>query len=163
MINRVFGSGILAVCLASCHLIPRFTSGLSGRKPLHDAAAHGDKVRLEEILNSNGEPVDIRDPDGNTPLHVAADRDQAEAIRFLLSHGANINATNKLGMTPLMLAAKTGSLDAVKVLLKKGADTKRRDVRNRTATDWARANGHYSIAVKIEAASFRGRKSNVIQ
>jgi hypothetical protein len=61
------------------------------------------------------------------------------------------------------LAAKPGSLDAVKVLLKKGADTKRRDVRNRTATDWARADEYYSIAIKIEAASFRGRKANVIQ
>jgi hypothetical protein len=57
MINQVFTSGILAVFLVSCIFIPRFASELSGRKPLHDAAAHGDTVRLEEILNSGGAPV----------------------------------------------------------------------------------------------------------
>ena len=60
-----------------------------------------------------------RDARGNTPLHTAAFRNDAEAVEDLLARGADANATNHARATPLHYG--TGSERIVRALLQAGA------------------------------------------
>lgn len=62
------------------------------------------------------------DPDGTTPLHWAAHRDDVAAVERLLKTGADSNATNRYGVTPLSLACTNGDVRVVELLLDAGAD-----------------------------------------
>ena len=63
----------------------------------------------------------------NTPLHIAAYKNNVPIIDFLIKNGANINKKNKIGSTPLHLAALYDSFEAVETLLKNGADENAED------------------------------------
>jgi ankyrin repeat protein len=65
--------------------------------------------------------VDIRDDQGNTPLHVAARRGDVTAVRELLERGADANATNNAKATPLLYG--TGNDAIVRALLEHHAST----------------------------------------
>ena len=71
------------------------------------------------------QPVTIKRKEkheGWTPLHWAAAKGNAEAIRRLMAAGADVNAKTNGGWTPLHRAADLGQLAAIKVLLAAGAD-----------------------------------------
>ena len=44
----------------------------------------------------------------NTPLHIASERGDLEAVKILLHHGASGGAQNRKIKTPMHLAAVTG-------------------------------------------------------
>jgi len=48
-----------------------------------------DAERIKKLLEEGTDP-NIRDGDGNTPLHFAASKGCAEAARLLLEHGAEL-------------------------------------------------------------------------
>lgn len=48
------------------------------------------------------------DETGNTPLHIASERGDLEAVKILLHHGASGGAQNCKLKTPMHLAAVTG-------------------------------------------------------
>ena len=62
------------------------------------------------------------EPDGTTPLHWAARRDDAAAVEHLLKTGADANATNRYGVTSLSLACINGNARVIELLLEAGAD-----------------------------------------
>lgn len=62
-------------------------------------------VSLVEAFLEKGAIVTVRDENGNTPLHVAAQRSFAE---LLFEHGADVSARNAEGMTPLHAACEDG-------------------------------------------------------
>ena len=61
-------------------------------------------VRLAGLLLSKGANPNVRDADGNTPLHLAKD---GAAIAQLLRHGADVSVANKAGETPLSTQINT--------------------------------------------------------
>ncbi len=61
-------------------------------------------------------------PDGSTPLHLAAHHDDLAAVKALLAAGADAKATNRYGVTPLSLACVNGNATIVRALLDAGAD-----------------------------------------
>ena len=73
----------------------------------------GDMVRL---LHEHHADVDAVDSDGNTPLHVAAQRGNVAVLDVLLAFGANVYARNHSGKTPLHLAAAYSQRRAVRLL-----------------------------------------------
>ena len=48
--------------------------------------------------------MDLKNNDGNTPLHIAADVNEIEVAKCLIEHGAQIDMKNKDGETPFDLA-----------------------------------------------------------
>ena len=60
----------------------------------------------------------IGDFDGNTPLHVAAEKGDYKKVQFLLAHGADSQITNFRQLTPLAVARSTEVIN----ILKKGGD-----------------------------------------
>ena len=89
----------------------------------------------EEFLASLGAvSADALLPDGNRPLHVAAENtSEPELIEWLLKNGASSSAVGLEGLTPLMLAAAYNPNPAVaEALIRGGAALEARDTSGRT-------------------------------
>ncbi|XP_023390373.1 transient receptor potential cation channel subfamily A member 1 [Pteropus vampyrus] len=84
---------------------------------LHHAAEEGQVELMEMIVSDSPcEVLNVMDNYGNTPLHWAVVKNQAESVKFLLSKGANPNLQNNSMMAPLHLAVQGGHNEVVKVL-----------------------------------------------
>jgi hypothetical protein len=89
-------------------------------KQAQAAATLGDAWVLEEVY-MRGAPVHLADKTGFTPLHMAVNNNNFEAIMVLLNCGVDINATTTSGLTPLYLARAKGATEATKLLEEQGA------------------------------------------
>ena len=89
---------------------------------LPDAAMRGDLEAVRSLL-AEGVDVNAVQGDGNTALHWAAYRRNAELVRLLTDAGADTAAKTRIGdMTPLFMAAKVGDAEIMGLLLQAGAD-----------------------------------------
>jgi ankyrin repeat protein len=70
---------------------------------LLEAAAKGDITLVKELLDK-GAYVNVRDPEGRTPLTEAVWISNGELVRLLLERGANPNARKNDGASPLSIA-----------------------------------------------------------
>jgi ankyrin repeat protein len=98
------------------------------QQPLGDifpAVEIGDLAEIN-LLNGNGESLELRDPAGRTALFRAITSKQLDALGLLISLGANINAIDNQGFTPLHVAAQEGYREAAQVLIDRGADVSAR-------------------------------------
>lgn len=77
-----------------------------GETPLHWAAAYDGKLEILRWLLVNGAEVNAKMNDGETALHIAARRQDSDAMELLLDHGADIDAVNGAGETALFLVAR---------------------------------------------------------
>ena len=79
-------------------------------------------------------PMDIttRDPDGRTPLHLAAFYGYASTVHKLLEQQADINARDNSQRTPGHWSAYKGHLEVIKMLMEFGVDVNARDTEGRT-------------------------------
>ncbi len=84
-----------------------------------------------------------------TPLHLAAFRDQADAIKAFLKFGANPNVEDSFGLTPLHLVAMRGSssqnFEVAKLLEDHKAEFLRKSKEGKTAADVAGNNDHVEL------------------
>jgi ankyrin repeat protein len=72
-----------------------------GRNLLHIACERGAMKTLLLLLENGGSNlVNVPDKYRDTPLHIAAAKNQAEVVDELLMSGADILALNKHGKTP---------------------------------------------------------------
>ncbi len=62
---------------------------------------------IPALLLTNGAHINVRDYEGNTPLHYAAEAVRSNTVVLLLQHHAERAAKNKMGQTPLNLAYRT--------------------------------------------------------
>ena len=70
----------------------------------------------------HGLPVDVRDPDGNTALMLAAYHGHAGTVRRLLDLGADPDLRNQRDQSPVAGAIFKGEDEVVRLLLAAGAD-----------------------------------------
>ena len=93
---------------------------------------------------------------GWTPLHYAATGGHTEVIEYLLAQHAYIDAESPNQSTPLMMAAMYGGFDAVRLLLDAGADPTNRNSLGLTAVDFA-MRVQNDRAADLIAAAIRAR------
>ena len=74
-------------------------------------------VDCARLALQNGEAVDTRDLDGNTPLIRAAFLGNAAMTRLFIEHGADVNAANDLGWTALHFTAQEDGHAITQLLL----------------------------------------------
>ncbi len=122
------------------------------------AARAGREALVERLLekhahdeNSAFAAVLARDREGNTALHWAARKGNAQIVRRLLGAGAAADARNGELSTPLMWAARKGNLEAVSLLLEAGADVGAANKWRKTALENARFNQHDAVAELLQA------------
>ncbi len=84
-------------------------------------------LAIGKMLIEAGADVNRGDPDGDTPLHVAALGGSARFAAMLIAHGARVDARDSAGKTPLHDAAYATSPGVAAVLLAHGAQAMARD------------------------------------
>ena len=99
--------------------------------------------RLVDVENF----VDVKDNEGNTPLHLAANG-RLEVLRMLIANGADVNIKANDGRTPLIIATQNRSVEIVRLLIEHGADITAKD-----ELDWT-ALHHAVFAGAGEVAEF---------
>ena len=94
---------------------------------------------------------------GWTPLHYAASTGQVKMIALLLENHAYIDAESPNGSTPLMMASMYGSPEAVKLLLDEGADALLKNQQGLTALQFAQKASRLDAVELISEATRRQR------
>lgn len=121
-----------------------------GQTALHAAVASGQeacaRLLLETAAPSRSDAVisNHKDPNKETPLHVACRGGYSGIVDALLHHGADMRAVDKRGNTPLHGAAGGGHAGALASLLDAGGDgiLEEGNARGERALHVAAAAGH---------------------
>lgn len=99
--------------------------------PLQEATENLDMV---ELLVSHGADVNAKSSTGITPLHRAAQWNDAKVVEFLISKGADVNARTNDGRTPLNFAFGGGQKEVAGKYYQPNCETARDiDAMNRGA------------------------------
>uniref|UniRef100_A0AAY4A5T3 phospholipase A2 n=1 Tax=Denticeps clupeoides TaxID=299321 RepID=A0AAY4A5T3_9TELE len=109
-------------CLRHNFVLSEDEDGNPGRAPLHLACERGEVGCVRELLDECQVRTDIKDKNGDTPMHGAAKQDSSVIIEALCARlCAGINDVNKAGETPLHVACRLGKVESVRALLGGGA------------------------------------------
>jgi len=119
--------------------------------PLLDRAAAGLPAALPLLLRFGADLNGVNNR-GETAVFAAATGNKPEALAMLVVVGCGLDGVNAKGMTPLIRAAQVGAVDSVRWLLERTCRTDVRDVRGRSALDWARANRREAVVKLLEEA-----------
>ena len=121
-----------------------FAAGAS----LIDAIKSGDRAAALTMLQQKVD-VNAPEPNGTTPLHYAAYKEDVELVDRLLKAGAKPNVTNDFGSTPMAEAATVGNAAIIKLLLKAGADVNSPNREGQTALMAVARTGHVDAAAAL--------------
>ncbi|XP_067675639.1 uncharacterized protein [Haliotis asinina] len=118
-----------------------------------------DRSEVINILLERGADINVRDKDGNTCLHIAAESEGHIATigrlvehqintksNLLLERGLDVNVQNEHGVTPLMCAARQGNRAVVDLLINSGANVNVTDLCGQDCISHAKDHGHYDLA-----------------
>lgn len=126
--NDLYGIGMRFIIITSCLLailatpIAAQQAALTpAENALFEAAALG-KLDDAKRLVAEGVAVDTVEPEGRTPLMVAAFDGHRHVVSFLLVEGAEVNHKDVNGRTALMYASSGPFVETVEVLLDAGAE-----------------------------------------
>lgn len=97
--------------------------------------------------------VNTRGCTGDTPLKIAAVRQDVVATTDLLEAGADPNVQGEDGFTPLHWAATFGNVEIVRLLLAHGASPRFINDFGKTPVEIARTRGYSEIVVLLNEAN----------
>jgi ankyrin repeat protein len=122
--------------------------------PIIEAARRGDVELLREMI-ARGRNLEIRDPEGESALHRAAEGGHVEAARALLEAGLEPDLEGREAATPLLRATASraeGSEAVIALLLEAGADPHRRDEFSAGVIDYAAEGATVGKLERLRAA-----------
>lgn len=93
-----------------------------GYRALHFATMRGSADIAGTLVGEGGADPNVRNVDGDTPLHIAVATKMVHVGQVLLRAGASVDAVNSQGHTALHFAAALGLAGFAKELVDRGAD-----------------------------------------
>ena len=87
------------------------------------AAQSSDNAQIKTLVAKKA-PLDVRDAQQRTPLHVATYARQREAIRLLAAAGGDLNAFEYQRYDPVTIAAVANDEETLALLLRLGASAR---------------------------------------
>jgi ankyrin repeat protein len=123
---------------------------------LHEAAAIGNARRLKTLLGQSRTRVNAPNPEGFTPLGLAAFFGHLDALKVLLENGADVNATSpsRFANTALDAAVAGDHPNVVKALLAVHGNPNVRSEANFTPLHKAAEHGNLEIVrMLVEAGA----------
>ncbi len=146
MCNKSMSSMLVAM------LIPLTACTQEVNSQLMEAARGGQTERVRELLEA-GADVNAKIEGNVTALMFAASEGHADTVRTLLEAGAEVDEKHSFtGASALDYAALAGHTEAVVALLDAGVDVDAQDQGGRTASMWAKRNGHTEIVELLKKA-----------
>jgi len=139
------GNEAIVQCLVE-HGVDINRFNLNGDAPLHVACAGDKTVTINYILKNgkfgkikytkrnvgniniiryfiqHGADINVRNSNGDSPLHIACRHNNFEIVNCLLYHGADINVKNNFRKSPLSIACENKSVKIARYLIEHGAD-----------------------------------------
>jgi len=112
--------------------------------PIHEAARTGDRKLINETVTSIDQ-LNAVDEAGRTPIHVAAEVNEAAMGAYMAECGADVNAKDHAGDTPLHVGARHGSRLTVSMLLWAEADPMLVNLLGETPLHLAVSAGHRDV------------------
>ncbi|XP_056631369.1 poly [ADP-ribose] polymerase tankyrase isoform X2 [Diorhabda sublineata] len=127
------------------YLIPdilSFKHPYTGDTALHAAVSsiYPKRKQILETLIRKGAPLNEKNKDFLTPLHIAADNSHYDLMDVLLRHGAKVNALDGLGQTALHRCARDDNVQACRILLSYSVDITTVSLQGYTAAQVASEN-----------------------
>ena len=135
-------SKVTRTCIHLQPIMMNVTLGRYGRTQLHHCVRNGLTYSVKRLLSIRNINVNVKDVNGDTPLHYAAANGHVEIARLLLQNGAEVNAKGNDGWTPLHFAAFQGHVDILHLLVENGADLEAQNNDGMRALHWAASKGH---------------------
>ena len=124
--------------------IPNMKDRIGMVEAILDAADEYGWPAESRIINAS-EPID-----GDTPLHKAASRGQADVMRVFLQRGARLKARNKHGELAIHLAASANEVETFFIMLIENPELLNvKDKKGQTPVDAARANKSQNILLAL--------------
>jgi ankyrin repeat protein/L-ascorbate metabolism protein UlaG (beta-lactamase superfamily) len=112
---------------------------------IHDAIRRGDLPAVQRLVASDSSLLGAKEPDGSTPLHVAARTGNIEIAKYLLGAGADLRAGDNENSNVLHLAAVGGRRDMIDLVLARGIDVNSADDNGMTAILFAVGYNHADL------------------
>lgn len=122
----------------------------SGRSAFHYAFVEQScyPALVDLLLNAGDKSImNLRDDNGQTALHYAAQRGNTDGIRILTDNGVDADPIDSYGFTPLLWAVVAGKAEATEKLLSLGAgNPNSASPDGKSALAWAAGLSHVKIA-----------------
>ena len=99
-----------------------------GNTLLHLACIPESGIILSFILRGKMVPIEEKNAEGSTALHLACKQNNISAAKCLALYGACFNVDDKLGQTPLMAAVANGNNQIMEFLLRYPAGSAMRTI-----------------------------------
>jgi len=126
-------------------MIPGSSFDQNMMMPLHSAAYYV-KTFVTKCLLKNGADHSLKDQNGKTALHYAAEKGNLDTCQILASYGAKVNClASATQLTPLHFAILCDKKNVAIYLLENGADHSLKDCFGNTALHYASEKGNLDI------------------